>query len=334
MVDMDLEVRHLKLIQAIAEEGSVTGAGGRLHLTQSALSHQLRDIEGRLGAPLFLRLKKKMALTPAGERLLKSARTVLDHLKVTEEEIRRLGADTEGVLRIAVECYTCYHWLPSLLTMRSFREKYRRVEVRIVAEATRRPLDWLLDGKLDLAIVSGAPRDRRLQQRPLFQDELVAVMRPDHPLAARPYLRPLDFAEQHLLIYSTPEENTVMQRVLLPAGIVPAKVTQVQLTEAIVELVKAGLGISVLATWAVAPHVESGALAARPLTRKGLRRQWSAARLRGQSAPAYLLEFEELLAADPLSLRRGAAAQRKVVAAGACGPGARPAASRARPGSS
>jgi LysR family transcriptional regulator, regulator for metE and metH len=316
MSDMDLEVRHLKLIQAIAEEGSVTGAGGRLHLTQSALSHQLRDIESRLGSPLFLRLNKRMALTPAGERLLKSARTILDHLKVTEEEIRRLGADTEGVLRIAVECYTCYHWLPSLLAMRSFREKYRRVEVRILAEATRRPLDWLLEGKLDLAIVSGAPRDRRLLQRPLFQDELVAVMRPDHPLASRPHLRPADFADQHLLIYSTPEENIFMQRLLLPAGIVPAKVTQVQLTEAIVELVKAGLGISVLATWAVAPQVESGALAARPLTRQGLRRQWSAARLRGQSAPAYLLEFEELLAADPLSLRRGAAAQRRVVAAG------------------
>ena len=328
---MDLEVRHLKLIQAIAEEGSVTLAGGRLHLTQSALSHQLRDIETRLGAPLFLRLNKRMVLTPAGELLLKSARGVLDQLERTEEEIRRFGADTEGVLRIAVECYTCYHWLPSLLTMRSFREKYRRVEVRIVAEATRRPIAWLLEGKLDLAIVSSPARDRRLYQRPLFQDELVAVMRPDHPLASLPRLRPADFADQHLLIYSTPEENTAMQRLLLPAGIMPAKVTQVQLTEAIVELVKAGLGISVMATWAVAPHVESGALAARPLTRKGLRRQWSAARLRGRSVPAYLLEFEELLAADPLSLRRGAAAHLRVVRAGESRePGRRPVATRSR----
>src|SRR5262245_23486087 len=168
---MDLEIRHLRLVEAIAEEESVTGAGVRLHLTQSALSHQLRDIETRLGTPLFLRLNKRMLLTPAGERLLTSARDVLDRLRRAEDEIRRSAADGGGLLRLAVECYTCYHWLPPVLSMRSFREKYRRVEVRIVAEATRQPLEWLLQGKLDLAVVSSPARDRRLVRRPLFQDE-------------------------------------------------------------------------------------------------------------------------------------------------------------------
>src|SRR2546430_8748358 len=78
---VDLEVRHLQLIAAVADVGSLTRAGDRLHLTQSALSHQLRDIEARLGAPLFLRVGKRLVLTPAGERLLASARDVLERLE-------------------------------------------------------------------------------------------------------------------------------------------------------------------------------------------------------------------------------------------------------------
>ncbi len=85
---MHLEIRHLKLVAAIAETGSVTLAGNRLHLTQSALSHQLRDAEEQLGVPLFERRNRKMALTAAGERLLQSARTVLDELARVEKAVR------------------------------------------------------------------------------------------------------------------------------------------------------------------------------------------------------------------------------------------------------
>ena len=89
---MNLDIRHLKLIVAVTEEKSVTKAGERLHLTQSALSHQLRDIEERLGTPLFLRLNKKMILTQAGERLLHTARQVLDDLKRAEDHISQMAA--------------------------------------------------------------------------------------------------------------------------------------------------------------------------------------------------------------------------------------------------
>ena len=75
---MDLEIRHLKLVRAVTAAGSLTGAGSVLNLTQSALSHQLRDIESRLGTPLFLRVGKKMVLTPAGERVLAAANFFID----------------------------------------------------------------------------------------------------------------------------------------------------------------------------------------------------------------------------------------------------------------
>src|SRR5438128_9701510 len=112
---MDLEIRNLQLVAAVADVGSLTRAGDRLHLTQSALSHQLRDIESRLGAALFLRVGRRLVLTPAGQRLLASATEILQRLEQTELDIREMGRDRAGRLRITTECYTCYHWLPPLL---------------------------------------------------------------------------------------------------------------------------------------------------------------------------------------------------------------------------
>jgi LysR family transcriptional regulator for metE and metH len=295
-MSMDLEIRHLRLVTAIAEEGGVTRAGVRLHLTQSALSHQLRDIESRLGAPLFLRLKRRMVPTPAGERLLASARAVLERVEETERAIRRGARRGEGLLRLAVECTTCYHWLPALLE--PFHRRFPHVEVRIAAEETHQTAAAVLEGRLDLALVSGAPRHARLRLRPLFEDEMVVVMHPAHPLAARPFVRPHDVAPENLFMYTGPEDNTAMQRVFGPAGVAPRRTTKVILTEAILQLVAAGQGIAVLSSWSVAPAVDAGLVLARRLTRRGLMRRWQSARRR-EPAPDWLVAFEDLLAKHP-----------------------------------
>jgi LysR family transcriptional regulator for metE and metH len=286
-----------QMLAAIADEGSVTRAGERLHLTQSALSHQLRELEGGLGTRLFQRLSRRMVPTPAGERLLSSARAVLEQIRIAQDDVLRMAGAREGVLRICTECNTGYHWLPSVLLR--FRASFPRVDVRIVVEATRRPIEALLEGKLDLAIIYRTLRSRRLILRPLFQDELLVIMSPKHPLASRPYVRAEDFSSENFIIYTTPEENTAYQRVLAPAGVRPAQITQTQLTEAMVELVKAGIGISVMARWSVAPHIASGEVAARRLTARGLHRQWVAAMLKGRSRTPYLDEFVSLLRQDP-----------------------------------
>src|SRR5215472_5259205 len=196
---VNLDIRHLKLIVAVTEEKSVTRAGGVLHLTQSALSHQLRDVEQKLGTPLFLRMNKKMILTPAGERLLETARQVLAEMKRAEQHISEMAANRQGTLRISTECYTCYHWLPEV--MKEFRRKFPGIEVKIEAHATHRPIDALLEGTLDLAIVSTVGRDKQLDYRPLFRDEMVVIMAPDHPLISQPYLRARDFAYQNVILY-------------------------------------------------------------------------------------------------------------------------------------
>src|SRR5206468_8166446 len=227
---VDLEVRHLRLVAAIADGGSLTRAGDRLHLTQSALSHQLRDIEPRLGAALFLRVGKRLVLTPAGERLLASARDVLERLQRTELDIRQMGKERGGVLRLTTECYTCYHWLPPIL-MR-YRREFPHVEVRIDVDATSTPIDMLLGGKIDLALVSSPARDRRLAVRPVFEDEQIVIAAPSHAFAKKSYVRVADMQGQTLFLYPPKEESRVLNEILLPAGVTPSRVEEVRLTEA------------------------------------------------------------------------------------------------------
>ena len=242
MLDVNLEIRHLKLLLAVAEEQSVTAAGKRLHLTQSALSHQLRDAEERLGTALFLRLGKRMALTAAGTRLLEVAYRVLKDLKEAEVQVLALNGDSRGVIRLSTECYTCYHWLPPILS--SFHAKYPKVEVTICMEATHHPMDELLAGKLDVAIMYRPTEHKNVQRSLLWEDELMLVMSPRHRLASRQNIRPQDLAGETLLLYPPREESTLMLEVLQPAGVTPGRIMEIPLTEAIVEMAAGDAGIA------------------------------------------------------------------------------------------
>jgi LysR family transcriptional regulator for metE and metH len=293
---VELEIRHLKLVVAVAETGSVTAASKRLHVTQSALSHQLRDAEEKVGTRLFLRSSKRMVPTIAGERMLRSARTILKELDTTRREIAGNGQDA-GLIRLSTECYTCYHWLPPLL--KEFRAKYPKVEISIDGDATHDPLAALRDGRLDVGIVSGPIQDTRLRVDELFEDDLVLVMSSDHRLARKRSVRAEDLAGETMLIYPPRKESTLLNRVLHPAGIVPAAVLEVALTEAILEFASAGMGIGLLARWAAEPWVKTGCIAARPLSNGGYRRNWKAVTLAASQRPAYMEEFVALLRRFP-----------------------------------
>jgi LysR family transcriptional regulator, regulator for metE and metH len=310
---MNLEIRHLKLVAAIAETGSVTRAGNCLHLTQSALSHQLRDAEEQLGVPLFERKNRKMTLTAAGERLLQSARTVMAELEGAQKEIQKRGGAGQGLIRLSTECYTVYHWLPERLKL--FQQKFPAVEFQLVVEATDNPFEALLDGKLDLAIACTPIRNRKIRYTPLFEDEVVVIVAPGHPLAGKKCVEPEDFAGENVFIYPPKEESTLLNEILAPVGVWPRRIQEVTLTEAIIEMVKGGLGVAAMARWAVAPQLASGAVIGLPLTATGFHRTWSAAQLRDQHSPAYLQEFIRLLAEHPISatssLRRKVAGKKR-----------------------
>jgi len=304
-MNVSLEIRHLKLLTAVAEEESVTGAGKRLHLTQSALSHQLRDAEERLGTALFLRLGKRMVLTAAGKKLLECAKRVLWDLKEAETQVLGMNGE-QGVIRLSTECYTCYHWLPPLLA--KFHSRFPKVDVNIDMEATNNPLDALLSGCLDIAVMSDAPENKNLRLSQLCEDELVIVMAPDHSLASRRLIRPEDLARETLFIYPPRAESTLITKILQPAGVEPHRVMEIPLTEAIVGMVESGAGVALLARWSVAPQLESGRIVGRSIGNPGFRRHWYAVTLRSQPMAAYLAEFVKLLAHDSARFMRGACA--------------------------
>jgi LysR family transcriptional regulator for metE and metH len=289
-----LDSRHLRLVAEVARTESVTRAADRLNVTQSAVSHQLREIEDRLGTPIFIRSGRRMLPTPAGRLLVDAAAGVLDAIREAEARVSQLARNTGAELRVASHCYTGYHWLPSLIS--GLRSRYPDCSVRIAPEFTLNPIAALLDGKLDLAIVNEPSDDKRLRMRQLFEDEYVAVVHPRHPWASRAFVTPEDLAAEPLYLYSRAiENNFVVKRVIRPAGLELQHVTHLQLTEGILEMIKAGLGSSVLPKWSIARVITSGSVKAIRITKSGVFRKWYAATLSGVQATPFIDDFIRLL---------------------------------------
>jgi LysR family transcriptional regulator for metE and metH len=245
-----------------------------------------------------------MVLTAAGRRVLETARRVIGDVERAEDDLRRIAGHGDGTIRVCTECNTGYHWLAPLLTV--FARKHPRVAVHVAADATSRPVEALLDGRVDLAILIDAQPDRRLRLQPLFTDEMIAIVAKSDALARKRWLSAEDLAGRHLLLYtSVPEESFVLRQVLGPAGLTPARVSFIMLTEAMIELARAGTGVGVLPRWSAQRAIASGAVVPLAITRRGMRRLWSAATLAPQPPPPYLTDFIDLLGERAIPARGG-----------------------------
>jgi LysR family transcriptional regulator for metE and metH len=290
------------MVKAINEARSVARAADALHLSQPALSHALRSLEERLGVQLFERARR-MTPTAAGADLASRAAEILVAVRDAEMRLRQHKSGVAHVVRVATCCYTCYHWLPA--ACRRLRATLPSSTVRIVGDATPHALEALLDGEIDLAIVHFKPQHRRIAAEHLFTDEQVLITNLDHPLGGQRFVTPDDFRDQHLFAHHAPEQTTFWATFLEPAGVRPVEATSLHTTEAVVESVKAGLGVAVVARWAVADQIAQGRLSAVRLGAKGLRRRWYAATLRGRQNPATLAMIE-ILRLDARTSRRDA----------------------------
>lgn len=274
---MILTLRHLEMVRAIHEEGTLTGAAGRLFLSQPALSRQLTKLERRLGSPLFRRHARGMELTREGRRLLESAERVLGELERAEHDVRLLAQGYVGTLRVSTECYMCYHWLPRIT--RLVGERFPRVEVQLVPEATRDPYGALEQGTLDVALVySTPPSARAVDRTALFEDEIVAVVADGHPLASEPHLTPEGLRSETLLChYAEPGRGVLEEEFLAPAGVRPRRTMEMLVTPAVIEMARAGYGVAVLPRWILETQNSFEGLVVLPLGEGGLWRTWYAA---------------------------------------------------------
>lgn len=291
---MNLEIRHLRLVKAIVEEGSIANAIDKLHLTPSALSHQLREAELQIGAKIFHRLNKKLILTDVGEKILASANAILGELTKIEKEVKQLIKGESGTIRISTECYTSYHWLPGVL--KKFNIDFPDITIRIVFEATHKPVQKLLQGEIDLAITSDPVNSDKIEYVELFQDEMVALVSDSHHWNQKEFVTANDFINENLIIHSEPLDTvTVYQRVLRPAAVTPGNLTILPLTEASVEMVKAEMGVMVMAKWALKPYLNNTHLRTIRVTPEGLFRKQFAAVLNNTESPEYYDYFIKFL---------------------------------------
>jgi LysR family transcriptional regulator for metE and metH len=194
-----IELRHLRSLLAIAGSRKLADAAQRVHLTQSALSHQIRAVEEHYGMSLFDRSRQGLRLTQAGERLVALAREVLAQVSEAERDLARLQGDTRGELRIALECHTCFDWL--MPVMDEFRRRWPEVEVDLVAGFHPQPLALLAEGKADMVIGSRPARSRGLHVAPLFRFEILVVLSNEHRLRARRRVEAADLRGETLITY-------------------------------------------------------------------------------------------------------------------------------------
>jgi LysR family transcriptional regulator, regulator for metE and metH len=273
-----LEIRHLKLVRAIAEAGSVTRAASTLHLSQSAVSHQLLDLERDLGQRLFDRIGKRMVPTRCGAYLIVAATRLLGELG----ELERSLDDQRGSrvpLRIASSCFTSYHWLPAALA--HFGKHHPNVELEIVLEATRRTGAALAADEIDLAVTTKPPQDDTWQTIELMASELVALASKRHPVVERTRRGGLPWTELHdceILVHDVSDEDLERLARAVRAGnaTAPVKVRKIPLSEALLELVRAGYGVAIVDRWVVSPYLtrELVALPMAPRTKRIFHAVW------------------------------------------------------------
>ncbi|MBA4707127.1 LysR family transcriptional regulator [Aquitalea aquatica] len=284
-----LELRHLRTLIALQETGSVSLAAERVFLTQSALSHQLKQLEAYYQQPLFERKTQPLRFTLAGERLLALARDLLDKVASAERDLARIRQGEAGELRVAVECHTCFDWL--MPAMDSFRQHWPAVELDIVSGFHADPVGLLLTRRADLAIVSEAEPQAGIVHQPLFAYEMVGIVARDHPLAEKKVWQAQDFANETLIHYPVPDEMLdLWRKVLLPARVSPLRRTS-ELTVAIIQLVASRRGVAALPFWAVKPYLERGYVVARRIGEQGLSSELYAALRSEDAGLAYMQDF-------------------------------------------
>lgn len=285
-----MDFRYIKLISTIVDSGSITKAAQILNLTQSALSHQLKEIETKQGIKFFTRSNRKLNLTPAGRMVYDASAKILTEINKLENNLKNLNNLDNGTIRLSAACTTSYHWLPKL--MQSFKSDYPNVDINIILENSTDPINEIVKGNIDISIIITPIKNENIKYKFLFDDELVAVFSTQHKFNKKQYLIAKDFADEHLIIHSKPLNTVVFyEQVLKPRRIEPARISELPLTEATIELIKVNYGVAVMSKWSIEPYLNSNSISYKRINRNGLFRSHYAAILKSLNHPEYINQF-------------------------------------------
>lgn len=300
---MYIEFRHLRTIRAIHQAGSLARAADILHITQSALSHQIKGLEDQVGMDLFHRRTKPMRLSPAGMKLLRLAEQILPEISRLEEEFRALKSGRSGRLHIAIECHACFDWLFAVLD--TLRHAWPDVDLDIRQRLAFGALEALHREEVDFVISSDPVEMPGISFSPLFDYEPRFVAASGHRLAQRDYIEAEDLADELLLTYPVERSKAdVFTGLLTPNRVEPRAVRQVEMTEVMLMLVASGRGVAVLPDWVLRSVQDNPDYITRPLTKTGLAKRMYAATREGDTMMPYVAHMIRLCRSEPVKQQR------------------------------
>lgn len=267
-----MTLRHLRIFVEVCRLSSITKAADSLHLTQPAVSLAIRQLEEYYGIRLFDRISKKLYLTEPGTRMLSYAAHIVESFD--EMETRLKNWDYSGALRIGSSISTGTQMLPQLI--RQFNQKYPEIRTQVIIDNSRIIEEKVLTNQLDLALVESLTYSPDLISRPFFEDQLIIIACPDHPLTrvSRPDVQVL--SEYPVLLREQGSgTREVLDALLLTEQVQVTPLWESTSTRSIINAVKEKIGISILPYELVKNEIHSGEIAAIPVAAPSLSRTCS-----------------------------------------------------------
>ena len=252
-----MDLRQLEILQAIAETGSFTACGRKLHVSQSAISRQILLLEDELGEPLFLRVGRQVRMTPAAESLVQLGQRVFQDVRETVGAITDRTRELRGTLRLSAGMTVCLYVFPPLL--KHLRRVHPHLDVRLTVATADRSVTEIRGGRVDAGLLTLPVEHADLVTVPVLREELLLVTTPTHPLAKRRRVAPRDVAGLPFVLFEMGSATRkVIDRFFAAENIEPTIVMDTENVEIIKAMVKTGLGVGIVPYQAVAREVRAG----------------------------------------------------------------------------
>lgn len=288
-----LELRHLNTLTALRAHGSLAAAADELHVTASAISHQLKELENYYDISLVNRRTRPLTFTPAGKTVLALADSIMPQVSRTKANLKRLAHGQAGRLRLASECHSCFDWLMPILNR--YRREWSDVELDFATGFEPEPHHLLMEGDIDLLITTSNLPIEGLSYQPLFEYESRLVLSPLHDLAEQDFIRPEDLTAETLIAYPVEVKRLdIIANFMTPAQVNFKNIRTTELTAMLIQLVASERGVAALPDWVVAEYEKKGWVVSRPLG-NGVYCQLYAATRDSSQDTAYMQGFASLL---------------------------------------
>jgi DNA-binding transcriptional LysR family regulator len=267
-----MDLRQLEIIRAIADSGSFTAAGEKLHVSQSAISRQILLLEDELGEPVFHRIGRRIRITPAGESLLQLSHRVFQDLQDTVSAISDKRESLRGTIRLVGGMTVCLYVFPVLLS--EVRKIHPNLDMKVTVGSAERSIAMLRSGAGDLGLLTLPVETSDLVSVPVLQEELLLVTYPTHPLAKKKTITPLDLDKQPFVLFETGSiTRRLVDAFFARERIGPEIIMETENVEIIKAMVRSGLGISIIPWQAAAADVRTKQLFCSRVSGTSLERQ-------------------------------------------------------------